>query len=200
MLTENVGVGCEYEFPNLVPILPSSSVEQSKTCTKCGEEKPVSEFPRQSVARGRLHSWCRKCKSGYDVIRLRATNGTISGRASRLVRDARRRHQKADWQEEFDLTASWVERQILRGCAKTGQPFELVDDSAAVIGRLSPTIDRINPYRGYVQDNCQVVCAQYNFSKGQWTDGDVLRFAETLLRKQRPDLFIHERPANGLLN
>jgi len=32
-----------------------------KTCTKCRQTKPFSEFHKQSSSKDRLHSWCKNC-------------------------------------------------------------------------------------------------------------------------------------------
>lgn len=32
-----------------------------KTCTKCGEQKPVSEFNKRSSNRDKLQAWCKSC-------------------------------------------------------------------------------------------------------------------------------------------
>jgi hypothetical protein len=34
-----------------------------KVCSKCGKEKPVSEFPKSKNLKCGYDSWCRKCKS-----------------------------------------------------------------------------------------------------------------------------------------
>lgn len=38
----------------------------SKTCTKCGETKPLDEFGRYAKSRDGLNTSCRECKSEYD--------------------------------------------------------------------------------------------------------------------------------------
>jgi hypothetical protein len=39
-----------------------------KTCSKCGIEKPLEEFYRNTTARGGFQSWCRECGHSYNVI------------------------------------------------------------------------------------------------------------------------------------
>lgn len=36
-----------------------------KTCSKCGEEKPLSEFGWKVKAKGTLSSWCKVCQREY---------------------------------------------------------------------------------------------------------------------------------------
>lgn len=33
----------------------------TKTCRKCGADKPLSDFPRNTTTRDRLSCWCKKC-------------------------------------------------------------------------------------------------------------------------------------------
>lgn len=40
-----------------------------KTCSKCGEEKNISEFPRDSKSRDGLHSWCKQCVYSVNLQR-----------------------------------------------------------------------------------------------------------------------------------
>jgi hypothetical protein len=56
-----------------------------KTCTKCGETKPVEEFRRRSSGStdGRV-SWCRACHRAYEQARQ------APGGKDRARRDARR--------------------------------------------------------------------------------------------------------------
>ena len=40
-------------------------VDTDRTCSRCGQTKPIAEFPLRSDGR-RRHSWCRPCKVAYD--------------------------------------------------------------------------------------------------------------------------------------
>lgn len=56
-----------------------------KTCTKCGEQKPVTEFGNDSRKRDRLRSWCRLCTS-------------IANAAQRAANPSKARECTAKWQ------------------------------------------------------------------------------------------------------
>lgn len=71
-----------------------------KRCSRCGESKPVEEFPVRKV-RGARQSWCRPCKNAYDrdwyqrnkQSHIQAVNALKRKRSERkreLVRDAKR--------------------------------------------------------------------------------------------------------------
>ncbi len=41
-------------------------MSETKRCTKCGEEKPLSEFHRDRTKSDGRKSWCKLCTSGYQ--------------------------------------------------------------------------------------------------------------------------------------
>lgn len=43
-----------------------------KTCSKCGETKPISEFPRKTASKDRLSVWCKACAAEYNHNRYKA--------------------------------------------------------------------------------------------------------------------------------
>ena len=84
----------------------------------------------------------------------------------------------------FSLTVDWFEREFARGtCAATGLPFEFSLKGYRV-NPFSPHVDRIDPQRGYTEDNSQVVCAIYNMAKLDWPEHVVLRMANALVSFQ----------------
>ena len=61
-------------------------------------------------------------------------------------------------------------------CAVTGCEFVLEPaKSGKQVGYshpMAPSIDRINPKRGYVKGNVRVVCVWFNLAKNRWTDAE----------------------------
>ena len=115
----------------------------------------------------------------------RASGPSHPRRRTTLLRDhARSRAKKSKL--EFDLSREWVVNELNRGtCAVTGIPFDLnVGHGSDVHNKYAPTIDRINPGRGYTKDNCQVVIYAYNTAKGQWSHEDVMTMARTLAARE----------------
>jgi hypothetical protein len=41
-------------------------VTETKRCSKCGEEKPLTEFPRDVSRRDGLAPWCKSCRKEYQ--------------------------------------------------------------------------------------------------------------------------------------
>ncbi|MGY6517454.1 MAG: hypothetical protein ACXIUZ_01950 [Lysobacteraceae bacterium] len=116
-----------------------------------------------------------------------AYEATPRGKAKKLIRDARRRADRIG--VEFDLTFEWVEGRILQGrCERTGLPFYLEQSKWQFAGPLSPSLDRIDPEKGYTTDNTRVVVWVYNQAKGRYGDGVVLAMAKGLLRNEGEQL------------
>lgn len=103
-------------------------------------------------------------KAGPKRTNLRA-------KASKMKRDAKHRSKKKGL--PFNLTLDWIVEKLRRGvCERTGTPFVFESHNPR-----APSLDQINPSKGYTMDNTQVVTWQYNFCKGQGTDEELLQFA-----------------------
>ena len=86
-------------------------------------------------------------------------------RASVLVSTARTRAKKRGLEFDLDEHIPRIQERIDAGvCEITGSPFDLSP------GRKfnSPSIDRINPQRGYTYDNIRVVLNLVNAALGDW--------------------------------
>lgn len=78
----------------------------------------------------------------------------------------------------YDLTQEWYETEWDKGCTVTGEPFAEPRSGSP----WTAHIDRIEADKGYVMDNCRLVCAMFNQAKGAWTDADVVTMAKAILR------------------
>ncbi len=105
-------------------------------------------------------------------------------RAIRLIDKARSRARRRGL--EFHLTKDWVLGGLTRGtCAVTGIPFDLENGhGSGKHNKFAPTIDRIDPSKGYTADNCQLVIYQYNVVKGRWEHDDVMVMARALVVRE----------------
>lgn len=85
-------------------------------------------------------------------------------RATVLVGGARKRHAVCD------LDPTNIADRMRKGfCEATGCPLDLEN-----LGRArTPSLDRIDPKKGYTRDNVQVVCAAFNYMKHDYPDDDV---------------------------
>ena len=113
-------------------------------------------------------------------LKALAYRNTTRGRADRLVAGAKQRATKLGL--EFDLTVDWLVPKIDAGvCEATGHPFTIVTGQ----GRhaFAPSLDRLDPSRGYLQDNVRVTLWCFNAAKGIASDLEVLSMARALVSK-----------------
>ena len=87
---------------------------------------------------------------------------------------------------DFDLTVDWAQATYTGFCALTNIPFIVAaqQEAGKSGGRpYSPSIDRINPLKGYTQDNCRWVLFAVNSFKGTMTDQEMLTIARALIAR-----------------
>ena len=171
-------------------------------CAKCKQLFPASMFYRDaSTIHGRRYyckpcdvAACRRYRNG-NKRKLRkarriwyAKNKAsishhnrkyrIRHRAETLMRSARDRARIK--RLAFDLDRHVLElkeRLALGKCELTGITLDIA-------GRKqwnSPSIDRINPSRGYTYDNVRIVCYGVNCALGTWREDKLKIIAERLL-------------------
>lgn len=80
----------------------------------------------------------------------------------------------------FLLTNEWGASRWTGFCELTGLPFALASGRSGPQPR-SPSIDRIEPRRGYTPDNCRFVLACVNSFKHEGTTEDMYVVAEALI-------------------
>lgn len=152
--------GREYYQANRERILAYQSAQRTDPATRTRRLKYAKEY--YATDRG------KKLVSERGKSYYRSS----FGRAKALVGGARSRRP-----EGFSITVEWAQEKIERGiCERTGLPLLL----SATSGPWVPSLDRVDSSMGYTVENTQMVCWMYNAAKNQYTDADVLRFAEAL--------------------
>ena len=81
---------------------------------------------------------------------------------------------------EFDLTEADIGEPT--HCAVTGIPFDM-SKSFNDGNTFCPSLDRIDPKKGYVKGNVRVVIHAYNLAKHTGNDASVLKMARALVAK-----------------
>lgn len=164
-----------------------------KVCTKCGVKKTLSEFNKEKRAKDGHRYACRDCdkkrmedylsRIGEEGRKERAAKQRKKRRenpmadrayqikyrrthaAKNLIRHARRRAEKKGIPFDLDKHEAEVQARIDKGrCEMTGTKLSLIN------GRThdSPSIDRINPEKGYTIGNIRIVCHLMNCALGDW--------------------------------
>jgi len=147
-----------------------------RVCSKCGEVKSANGFYKS-------RSDCIECFKAYRRQRYMITKNyynTVDGWVNQILANKRIYCKRKDL--PYDLTKTWLREKLRLGrCEVTEIGFELHKGKRSPFG---PSIDRIDPRRGYTRDNCRVVVNCYNQAKSDWSDNDVLRMAKALMSKR----------------
>lgn len=122
--------------------------------TRC-KELGHSKYTEKKAAYGKKHRLKYPTKNILAAIKNRAKNKDIP----------------------FDLTLDWYDKEFAKGCAVTGIELDISGSKTS----FTAHVDRKIPDLGYVQSNCQLVCASYNIAKKDWTHEDVIYMAYKLI-------------------
>ena len=122
---------------------------------------------------------CKRCDKVATATRdRRRKSEDTTVRAKDLIRNALKRAKRNGL--VLDLTVEWVVEKLETGvCEVTKLPFDFLVGGTA--RAMAPTIDRIDPTRGYIPGNVQVVCWLYNRAKGRDDHETVLTLVRSLM-------------------
>lgn len=138
-----------------------------KTCSKCGEEKPVRAFPRAK-------NTCRECDNKRRFA-LRRERPLVE-----LLATTRRRAE--DRKFGFNLDLDYLERlwSIQSGlCFHFKIPL-VIDGDAHADSPAQVSIDRLDNRRGYVKGNVALTCFAANLARNKFTQEEFAAFCRTL--------------------
>ena len=109
---------------------------------------------------------------------------TIRGRSKDLFNAAKARSKKFNL--DFDLIIERIEFALIIGkCERTGLSFDLSIHDKYNSNPFAPSIDRKDAFKGYTNDNIQIVCNAYNIGKSQMTDIEFVAFCEKVVEFNR---------------
>jgi hypothetical protein len=160
-------------------IKESQEYQMGKVCTKCKEYKLLSEFSKATRYKDGLAYQCRSCAKEYtdNVCRYKKW---FDGKKGRAKRDGIEFTIKPEdipgvkirevitinkYPNQYRKTyKSWEGEEYPKVCFKWG--IELDWGMKGVAQYNSPSLDRIDPTKGYVPGNVRIVCQSYNMAKG----------------------------------
>lgn len=91
---------------------------------------------------------------------------TLKGTISNKLMSAKKRANKDNMEfslTNFFMTSLWEKQKGI--CARTGVEMGRIGDKW-----LSPSIDRIDPLKGYIENNVHWTCWRYNDAKSNMSD------------------------------
>lgn len=99
----------------------------------------------------------------------------LTRRGAALVAQIKKRAKLKGWEFDLDPYIPDIQRRIDAGvCEITGYPFDLTPPDKGTRRFNTPSLDRINPKRGYTYDNVRVVLCLVNVALNDWGE-NVLR-------------------------
>jgi hypothetical protein len=81
---------------------------------------------------------------------------------------------------DFELDYEWVCSQLKNNvCPVTKLPFYLGKEPRHP---MTPSIDKIDPNKGYTKKNCRVICYWYNTEKSNYSEETVMSLCEAVVK------------------
>ncbi len=162
-----------------------------RTCPVCHQL-----FRIRSQFRWRTKYCTQRCKSRATYVKHKASISLYKNRFYNknridvpwLYMFVGAKYRAKSLKMPFDLTREWVTRRWTGRCELTDIPFVLgthLGDPRS----FSPSLDRIEPKKGYVQDNCRIVLLAVNIFKNNNDDAAMYRIAEALVKNRQKIIF-----------
>lgn len=159
---------------------------ESKSCSKCKEIKQVEEFTKDKYSKSGYKSWCKKCHRTFNKLDREYANAaqekfrnSIKGISSTLLYSSLRRSINKNL--EFNLDISWVYERVEKNvCEISGLPFEKNKNRKSLNNPFAPSIDRIDPNKGYTKDNCRLICFIINQAKSDYDDETLFKMCKAV--------------------
>jgi hypothetical protein len=153
-------------------------VLDKKTCSRCKEEKLLSEFSLNNSAKDRLQYKCRACDLKYQTQRRednkdehleysrkyqRNRRLDFEYRLQMLINASKQRARLNDREHDINVEDIKAIYPADGCCPIFGLKLEF---NGAGFRDSSPSIDRIDSTKGYTRDNIQVISWKANRIKG----------------------------------
>jgi hypothetical protein len=104
----------------------------------------------------------------------KTTNGLINVMLSNIRSRSRRSKIPCD------IDKKWIEKRLSDGCELTGLSFDCTPLKKQM-NMFSPSIDKIDPKKGYIKENCRLILFGLNAFKCTNTDDEMIFVAKRLI-------------------
>lgn len=157
-------------------------MEEVKTCTCCGIEKPISQFHKHKLKKDGYANKCKDCIKAYTTIYYekhkeklvkyrtdynrnnpRKAYRSLDARFHQLLKTAAYRNKFEVCLVVEDLKELWQKQE--GRCAYTKLPLLATANQFNTV-----SLDRIDSGKGYIVGNVQFVCAAVNKMKQNYTE------------------------------
>lgn len=147
-----------------------------RKCSRCQQEKLLSQFYIRTDGRqfGNPSSRCKVC------VKIEAAEHDFRFPESQMVRAAKHRAKKAWLPFDLDAYRSEIRERLTKPCELTGIPFKARGER----DWNSPSIDRIDPEKGYVYSNIRIILWALNSAFGYWGEDQFEQVARAWLERK----------------
>lgn len=140
---------------------------------------------RANVEKARAQKRARYAANKDHILR-RARNWRKANPLSVLLKASRSRALERGIAHDLDLEWFVAKHAAQNGrCAITGVPFDSAWVGHGKKNPLGMSLDRVEPAKGYVKENCRLVCFAVNAAMSDWGDGVFAKLAYGLVELQR---------------
>ena len=142
-----------------------------KTCTKCGEPKPLTEFGKHAISKDSYAHWCKECHKTKYREYAKTASGVYTAIKQRIkyYKTKPFHISREDFVNWYDSTTKQCEY-----CGVYEIELEKLGDSYNnKAHRL--TIDCINNDAGYVKGNLVLACLRCNSIKSDFFTHDEMK-------------------------
>jgi len=160
-------------------------MEGTKACSKCGEVKPLSAFPRARSKKTGFQAYCLAChrKTNKAYVKSCIEKDLVKWKLKILLKDSKIRAKKAKLDHDLDL--NYLLEILPTHCPYLGSQFHWearTDCGLRGSHPFSPSIDRIDSSRGYVKGNVAIVSHRANSIKNDATEQELFRIGRAVSR------------------
>lgn len=172
------------------------SANETKTCRKCGDTKPIDDFyPTYQKGKHYRRARCKDCDNELRKARTR-TEPTQEQKQEWSRRQAQRRKRRRKDPEHYakfiywdtrksdkkhgrenDFTKEYIAEQIAKGCSYCGEKD------------LRMTLDRIDNEKGHTMDNTVPACIRCNYVRGNMPYEAWVLIARAMKRARKQGAF-----------
>jgi hypothetical protein len=145
----------------------------TKVCSKCGTPKSLDDFSPHPKCKGGKRGTCKSCASTFSVKWQALKKSTLVGQLEYLLRSAKSRARASE--VPFDLGIDFLIKlhEDQNGvCSVTKLRF-CNEPTESHASPYALSIDRIQPKKGYVEGNVQLVLLAVNLAKNDWPVQDL---------------------------
>ena len=159
--------------------LPRMDLQQ-KQCTKCGVVKPLDEFYKNVKGKYGANSYCKLC----DDLKTRQykINNPVMRKTGQMLAHARKRAKAKH--VPFDIDIEYVRSLVVSHCPVYGMPlnWSTFCENKPIPTANSPSLDRIDPTKGYVKGNVWIISHKANTFKSYATHEELKILVEAVGR------------------